>query len=60
MAWLHFPHEYIYPTLPYSNLKQIKAGVPQGSILDPVLDLLYTYDIRILQRNKKGNIYNTF
>lgn len=29
----------------YSNLKEISAGVPQGSVLGPVLYLLYTRDI---------------
>lgn len=29
----------------YSDLKKIKAEVPQSSVLGPILYLLYTYDI---------------
>lgn len=35
----------------YSKLKPIHAGVPQGSVLGPVLYLLYTCDIPELENN---------
>ena len=40
----------------YSNLKKIEAGVPQGSILGPILYLLYTADIPLPINSKIANI----
>ena len=33
----------------YSELKEIRAGVPQGSVFGPVLYLLYTCDIPTIE-----------
>lgn len=41
-------HTYIQ-TDSYSNLKEIKAGVPQGSVLCPVFYLLYTCNLPELE-----------
>jgi hypothetical protein len=37
--------ERIFRVNEYSGSKQIKAGVPQGSVLGPILYPLYTSDI---------------
>ena len=35
----------------YSDLRKIQAGVPQGSVLGPVLYLLYTRDMPTFEKN---------
>lgn len=41
-----------------SDLKEIKPEVPQGSVLGPVLYLLYTYDIPQLENNTIATFAN--
>ena len=38
----------------YSQIKEIKAGVPQGSVLGPVLYLLFTSDIPLTEGTTMG------
>lgn len=40
----------------YSVLKEINAGVPRGSVLDPVLYLIYISDIPELSPDTKATI----
>lgn len=35
----------------YSNLREIKTGVPQGSVWGPLLYLMYKCDLQNLQNN---------
>lgn len=47
--WYHFCTTYrffrVKQESEYFELKQIKTGVSKGSVLDPVLYLLYTSDV---------------
>lgn len=40
-----------YPKIYFSDIKENNAGVPQRSMLDPVLYLLYIYDTPQLENN---------
>jgi len=42
----------------YSELKEIKAGVLQGSVLEPVLSLLYTSDLPNLENSTVATFAN--
>lgn len=49
VSYLSERHFRIKHEQAYSDLKEIKAGVPQGSVLGPILYLLYTSDIPVLE-----------
>jgi retron-type reverse transcriptase len=44
-SYLHNRHFLVKVGNDYSELKSIHAGVPQGSVLDPLLYLLYSADL---------------
>lgn len=50
-SYLSERYFYIKQEGEYSDLKEIGAGVPQGSVLGPILYLLYTCDFPALENN---------
>lgn len=44
-SYLHHRHFYVNQNGEFSDIFEIKAGVPQGSVLGPILYLLYTSDL---------------
>lgn len=49
MSYISKKHFRVKQAEAYLELKEIKAGVPQGNVLRRVLYLLYTYDIPTLE-----------
>ena len=42
----------------YSELREIHAGVPQGSVIGPILYLLYTIDLQTFEQNAVATFAN--